>query len=68
MHDAAFTTGVVYLKIPAGSGSGIVNVNIKGAKREIKAKSKEEIETGARIIVVDTEGDFAIVEREQIKS
>lgn len=70
MQDAQFTTGVVYLKIPGNSGNGIVNVTIKGATREIKAKSKnkEEIETGARIIIVDIEGDFAIVEREQINS
>lgn len=63
MTDAVYQEGKVYLRIPA-DGSGIVHVNVKGAKRELKAKSrlKEEIKTGASILVTDTENEFVIVE------
>ena len=65
MDDSLFQQGEVYLKIPEG-GSGLVNVNIKGATRELKAKSRDniEIKTGDRIRVVGVEEEFVLVERE----
>jgi len=66
MQDALMTTGEVYLKIPGGSdGSGIVNLSIRGANRELKAKSKNQLEiaTGTQIKVVDVEDDIVIVEK-----
>lgn len=64
MSDVLFANGEVYLRIPQG-GSGIVNVVVKGANREVKAKAKDnkEISTGSKVIVVDTNGEFAIVEK-----
>lgn len=63
MSDALFQRGTTYLKIPAG-GEGIVQVDIRGASRELKARSKsgEEIKTGESVVVVDTIKEFAIVE------
>ena len=53
LEDAMFASGEVYLRIPSG-GNGIVNVNINGVTREVKAKSKssEEIKTGTPIRAV----------------
>ncbi len=64
MSDALFESGEVYLKIPA-KGSGIVNVNVKGATREMKAKSKDskEIKTGSKVMVVSIDGEYAVVEK-----
>jgi len=64
LEDALFCEGVVYLRIPP-KGSGIVNVEVKGAMRELKAKSnsKNEIGTGATVYVREVEGDFVIVEK-----
>jgi len=63
MSDALFQKGTTYLRIPEG-GEGIVLINIRGASRELKAKSKSgnEIKTGETIIVVDTLNEVAIVE------
>jgi len=63
MEDALYQTGTVYLKIPSGSNSGIVHVNVKGAKREMKAKSFDgkEIETGSAIDVMNIDGEYAVV-------
>jgi len=65
--DAMFQPGEVYLKIPEGKGSGLVNVKINGAMREMKAKSKDSmvIETGSTVVVVDVDGEYAIVSRQQ---
>lgn len=65
LDDSLFQQGEVYLKIPK-NGSGLVNVNIKGATRELKAKSRDrvEIKTGDRIRVVAVEEEFVLVERE----
>ncbi len=65
MEDALYQSGDVYLKIPKG-GSGLVNVSVKGATREFKAKTRDniEIKTGARIVVVEVEGEFVFVELE----
>jgi membrane-bound ClpP family serine protease len=65
MEDTMFAKGQVYLRIPAG-GDGIVNIEINGVNREVKAKSKEsqEITTGTLITVVDIEGEFVYVESE----
>lgn len=67
-HDALLQMGEVYLKIPAKAGNGIVNVNIKGATREMKAKSfdNKEIKTGAKVRVIEVDGEFALVKEENI--
>lgn len=66
--DALLKTGEVYLRIPAENGNGIVNVSIKGASRELKAKSYDntEIKTGATIRVIEVDGEFALVKEENI--
>ena len=63
--DAMMENGEVYLKIPA-EGTGLVYVEVNGARRELKARSSDgkEIPTGTDIIVVDIDGEVAIV-REQ---
>lgn len=60
--DALNQEGTVYLKIPV-DGSGIVNININGTQRELKAKSYDntEIKTGSSIVVMSVEGEYAIV-------
>lgn len=67
MEDALFQSGEVYLRIPAENGNGIVNINIKGAKRELKAKSidKLNIKTGASVQVVDIDGEYVIVKEQE---
>jgi hypothetical protein len=62
VHDAIMEKGTVYLRIPAG-GEGLVRVNIKGAKRELKARSKatEDIPTGAPIVVDEIGSDGVVV-------
>ena len=69
MNDALYQKGKVYLKIPATEGEGIVQVTIKGAKRELKAKSfnKKEIITGAQIKIVDVEENYVLVLQEEIE-
>lgn len=64
MEDAIFQEGTVYLKIPS-DGQGIVNVKVKGALREMKAKSfdNEPIDTGASITVMEVDGDDVIVKK-----
>jgi hypothetical protein len=58
VHDAIMEKGTVYLRIPAG-GEGLVRVNVKGTKREFKARSNatEDIPTGAPIVVEDIDAD-----------
>ncbi len=65
LDDALYGEGSVYLKVPAGAGSGIVNLEVKGVTRELKAKtsSKEDLPTGATIRVIGIEGEFLIVEK-----
>ena len=62
MEDALYEKGKVYLKIPK-SGSGIIQVNVNGVNRELKAKTKDnrEIPTGTSIQVESVEGEFVIV-------
>jgi len=64
-EDALFKEAKVYLKIPAGSGTGLIQVNINGATRELKAKSgsKEDIPTGSVVLVEDIENNIAVVSR-----
>jgi len=64
MDDALFQVGEVYLKIPAKKGNGIITVDINGTPRELKAKAEKnkEIPTGAKIMVVRIEGEYALVE------
>lgn len=61
--EALFQEGKVYLKVPAIEGEGIVQVKIKGALRELKAKTNEEsdIPTGSLVIVEDIIDNIAIV-------
>lgn len=58
-------TGSVYLRIPANkSGTGVVQVSINGAVREMKAATKAtELPTGTLIKVVGYESDIVFVER-----
>jgi len=67
-NDALLQIGEVYLKVPASEGNGIVNVNVKGATRELKAKSydNKEIKTGAKVRVMEISGEFALVKEENI--
>jgi len=61
-EDAMFKEAKVYLKIPKG-GDGIIHININGAIRELKARSKDkkEISTGDTVFVSDYINGFAIV-------
>jgi len=61
--EALFQEGKVYLKVPAAEGQGIIQVKIKGALRELKAKTNEDIDipTGSLVIVEDIVDDIAIV-------
>ncbi len=63
--DAIYKEGKVYLKIPANDGQGIVQVQVKGAVRELKAKtnSNEDIPTGTMVLVEDVIDDIAIVSK-----
>jgi len=62
LEDSIYEMGKVYLKIPK-SGAGIIQVEINGVNREIKAKSndKKDLPTGTTIQVESVEGEFAIV-------
>jgi membrane-bound ClpP family serine protease len=64
MSDSLFQRGITYLKIPEG-GEGLVQIKIRGAIRELKAKSKngKEIKTGDPVMVLETLNEYAIVER-----
>jgi len=64
MNDSLFKTGTVYLRVPTGEGSGIVQIDINGAMRELKARTKERkpIATGADVRVIDIEGEMVYVE------
>jgi len=68
MSDALLAKGSVYLTIPGNEGSGIIQINVRGADRELKAKSAQKILTGEKIIVVDVDGEYAIVEQDNIQS
>ena len=61
-REAVMEQGTVYLRVPAG-GEGIIRVNIRGAKRELKARSNEaeDIPTGASIRVEDVGEDGVAV-------
>ncbi len=63
MQDAIFQNGTVYLKIPK-DGDGIVQIEVKGAYRELKAKShnNKDIPTGASVMVVEISDEYVIVE------
>jgi len=65
MEDALFSKADVYLKI-GPEKSGLINTEINGATRELKAitKGKEIIKTGAQVMIVGIEGEYAVVESE----
>lgn len=66
--DALYAKGTVYLKIPS-QGSGMVTVNVNGARREIKARSIDEVDipTGAQVVVADIDGEVVLVREENTK-
>ena len=61
--EALFQEGKVYLKIPADKGQGIIQVKIKGALRELKARTNADVDipTGALVVVDDIIDNVAIV-------
>lgn len=60
--QALYNKGKVYLKIPEGTGYGLVHTLINGTSREIKAKSLEgEIPTGATVYISDIQENILIV-------
>lgn len=63
--EALFQEGKVYLKIPAKEGQGIIQVKIKGALRELKAKTEagKDIPTGSLVLVEDIIDNIAIVSK-----
>jgi len=67
ISDALYQKGEVYLKIPASQeASGLIQVEINGTIRELKARSKDKIEikTGDSIVVVDTDGEYVMVTKD----
>jgi len=60
--DALYQKGKVYLKIPKG-GEGIVQVNLNGVMREMKARAidKKDVPTGSEIQVEKVEDGYVIV-------
>jgi len=68
--DALYKEGKVYLKIPANNGQGIIQVQLKGALRELKAKTNgsNDIPTGSNVFVEDVVDDIAIVSIKSINS
>ncbi len=61
-HQAAGKSGKVYLKIPK-DGTGLIQVNINGVTRELKATSEDsnEIPTGAEVLILEVEEEIAAV-------
>lgn len=64
-EDALFQKGKVYLKIPF-DGEGLINVKVKGADREFKARTESglELPTGTPIEVVSLADDGSVLVRE----
>lgn len=65
IKDAVYQKGKTYLKIPT-DGSGIIQIDINGVTRELKAKTndKSDIPTGKEVQVEKIDGDYAIVTAE----
>jgi len=63
-EDAMYKMAKVYLKIPVDK-SGIIQININGATRELKAKTTDELDiaTGEQVYVEDYKDGFAIVSK-----
>ncbi len=64
MDDAMFQKGKVYVRIPSIGDTGIAHIDIKGAHRELKARSfeKKEIASGAMVVVMDVDGEYVLVQ------
>lgn len=62
IKDALYQKGKTYLKIPK-DGSGIVQVNINGVSRELKARTNDnsDIPTGTEVQVEKIDGEYAVV-------
>jgi len=62
INDALYQKGKTYLKVPK-NGSGIIQIDINGVTRELKAKTndKSDIPTGAIVQVEKIDGDVAVV-------
>ena len=62
LNDTLYEKGKVYLKIPK-TGSGIIQINVNGVNREIKAKTNDnkDIPTGTSIQVEKVDGEIVIV-------
>ena len=66
-EDALNKMAKVYLQIPV-NGSGIVQIDIKGATRELKAITKDlnAISTGEMVYVHAVENDIVVVSRAEV--
>jgi hypothetical protein len=65
IEKSLFKTGNVYLRVPANrTGTGIVQVSVNGAVREMKALSdSSELATGTLIKVIGYENDMVLVQK-----
>lgn len=64
-EDAIHNRAKVYLKIPASEGTGIIQIEVKGAVRELKAKTENglELPTGSTVYISDIQNGIAIVDQ-----
>ena len=64
IEDALFREAKVYLRIPPKDGTGIVHVSVKGANRELKAKTNYHklISTGDHVIITEVNPEYVVVE------
>ena len=63
IQDTVGSDAKVYLRIPSSEGNGIIQVNVSGSIRDIKAKTRgNEIPTGSSVKIIDVENEYVIVE------
>lgn len=64
IEDALFREAKVYLRIPPKEGTGIIQVTVKGATRELKAKTNYHklISTGDHVIITEVNPEYVVVE------
>lgn len=65
LEDSLFKEAKVYLKIPAGGKNGIIQAELNGAMREMKALSDNghEIETGEMVMIQEVRGNVVVVSK-----